>query len=245
MTKESSSKYQTEQISNLACPVYTLNYLIRFINQYKWFFGPWFIAAGIFFGFFGFRMFRVALFIVVAIAVSGLLLFTCYYTFLNGDRQDWVTWVVIGACVSSGLLAGFLSGMLEKYAAAILAGWAGFLFGVILNETVIYLASAAWLFWVVNIISAVIFCALGFLFIDNAIVQSTSFIGAYMLNKGVGIMAGGFPNIYVLIKMIKANAISSINPLFYAYFAGIILMTIVFIVFQTKVWLRKKQEKDA
>lgn len=244
LKKNTDGTYTTSQTSSMACPVFTMNGLIQFIDQYKWIFGPCFIAVGIFFGFVGLGLFKVALFIVSAIAVAGLLLFICYATFLSDNTEVWLGWTMVGVSVALGLVAGFLSVYLENYAAAILAGWGGFLLGVMLNETVLWLANAAWLFWVVNISFAIIFAILGFCFIDHAIVFATSFIGAYMMLKGIGIMAGGFPNIYVLIKMIKSGAIDSIDPAFYGYMAGIVVMTILCIVFQWKFWLKKKQEKE-
>jgi len=245
MTKNADGSYSTSQTSSMACPVFTMNGLIQFIDQYKWFFGPGFIAVGIFFGFVGLGLFKVALFIVMTIAVAGVLLFICYATFLKDTTEVWVGWLMVGISVILGLVAGGLSVMLENYAAAILAGWGGFLLGVMLNETVLWLANQAWLFWVVNIVLALVFALLGYKFVDHAIVFATSFIGAYMMMKGIGIMAGGFPNIYVLIEMIKNGAIDSIDPVFYAYMAGVVIMTIVCVVCQWKTWLKKKQEKEA
>lgn len=241
----SDGSYVTSQTSSMACPVFTMNGLIQFIDQYKWIFGPSFIVVGIFFGFVGLGLFKVALFIVMTIAVAGLLLFICYATFLSDNTEVWVGWTMVVVSVILGLIAGGLSVMLEKYAAALLAGWGGFLLGVMLNETVLWLANSAWLFWIVNITMAIGFAVLGFCFFDHGIVFATSFIGAYMMLKGIGIMAGGFPNIYVLIEMIKSGAIDTIDPAFYGYMAGIVVMTIVCIVFQWKFWLKKKQEKEA
>ena len=54
--------------------------------------------------------------------------------------------------------------------------------------------------------------------------------------RGIGIMAGGFPNEYVLINQIQSGAISSIDPVFYAYLAGIVVMTIICSIVQWKMW---------
>ena len=64
-----------------------------------------------------------------------------------------------------------------------------------------------------------------------------------MVMKGIGMMAGGFPNIYVLIQMIEDGAIDSIDPVFYAYLAGVIVLTIISTIFQFKCWLKPKQEQ--
>jgi len=240
----STKEYETTQTSNYACPVFTMNGLIQFIDTYKWIFGVSMIAGGIFFGFIGLGLFKVALFIVMTIAVAGLLLFICYATFLSSNTEAWVGWTMLGVSVALGLVAGFLSVKLEKFAAAILAGWGGFLLGVMVSETVLWLAGAAWLMWVINIAFALVFAILGYIFVDHAIVFATSFIGAYMMMKGIGIMAGGFPNIYVLVNMIEEGAIDSIDPAFYGYMAGVVVMTVICSVFQWKYWLKKKQAAE-
>ena len=114
---------------------------------------------------------------------------------------------MLGVSAVLGLIAGALSVKLEKFAAAILSGWGGFILGVMVSETVLWLAGAAWLCWVINISFAIVFAIIGYIFCDHAIVIATSFVGAYMMMKGIGIMAGGFPNVYVLIQMIEAGVI--------------------------------------
>jgi len=237
--------YYSSQTSGMACPIFTMNALIQFIDEYKFIFGFAFIGVGIFMGILGFKLFQVALFIVTTIAIAFLILFIFYATFLSDNTEAWVGWLVLFFAVVLGLIGGFLMTKLEKFAGAILAAWGGFLLGVLLNETVMWLANSAVLFWIVNIVMAIIFGVLGFIMFDHAVCYGTAFIGSYMVMKGIGIMAGGFPNIYVLIKMIENNAISSIPGVFYAYLAGIIVLTIICSVIQYKCWLKPKKEKDA
>lgn len=237
--------YYTAQNSKMACPVFTMNALIQFIDEYKFIFGFAFIGLGLFFGILGFKLFQVALFIVVTIAVAFLILFIFYATFLSTNTASWVGWLVLAFAVLLGMLGGFLATKVEKFAGAILAGWGGFLIGVLLNETIMWLANSSVLFWIVNIVCALIFAALGFFMFDHAICFATSFIGSYMVMKGIGIMAGGFPNIYVLIEMIENNAIDTIPGVFYAYLAGVVVLTIICTIIQFKFFLKKKQQEEA
>lgn len=243
-SSDSGVEFTTTQSSALACPLFTANALIQFIDEYKWIFGIVFIVVGLFFAFFGFKLFQIALFIVGTVVVSFLILFIFYATFLKENTKEWVGWTVFACSILLGLLAGFLLVKLEKFAGAILAGWGGFLLGVLLCETVLYFAKSAVLFWVVNVAFAIIFAALGFFMFDHAVMISTAFIGSYMTMKGIGIMAGGFPNIYVLIEMIENNAINTIPGVFYAYLAGIIILTVICTVIQYKFFLKKKQQDE-
>lgn len=243
-SNDDGTEYYTTQSSYYACPIFTLNALFQFVLEYYYIFGPAFIVIGLFFALVGFKLFQVALFIVATIVVAGLLLFVCYATFLASNTTVWVGWLTLSICVVLGLLGGFLTVFLEKFAGALLSAWGGFLLGVIINETVVWLAGSVALFWIINICCAIIFFILGFMFFDYAIMLATSFIGSYMMMKGIGIMAGGFPNIYVLIKMIEDGAIDTIDPVFYAYMAGIIICFIFSAIFQYKCFLKKKVEEE-
>lgn len=171
----------------------------------------------------GRKLFSAAIFIVGAIIVSGLILMIFYSTFLSDNTASWLTWLIVSLSIAVGLVCGFLLMKVEKIGGALLAGWGGFILGVVLNETVFYLASSAVLFWCINIGFAVVFGLLGFFFFNQAVMLATSFIGAYMTMRGIGIMAGGFPNEYVLINEIQSGAINNIDPVFYAYLAGIVV----------------------
>lgn len=236
--------YYATQKSELGCGVFTANALIQFVDEYSWFFGIGFIVLGVFFGLMGLKLFNVALFLVGTIVVAGLILFIFYASFLQDNTKEWVSWTVLSFSVLLGLISGFLLVKLEKFAGAILAAWGGFLLGVLINETVMWLAGSAVLFWVINVVMALVFFAIGYKFFDQAVMISTSFIGSYMMMKGVGIMAGGFPNIYVLIKMIEDGAIESIDPVFYAYLFGIVVLTVLTSIFQFKVWYKKREAEE-
>lgn len=197
--------YTTTQTSYEACPVFTYNALIQFIQDYKYIFGFIFIGIGIFLGFFGRKIINAAVFIVVALIVTGLILIIFYSTFLSDNTESWVSWLVVSLSIIFGLVCGFFAQKVEKIGGALLAGWGGFVLGVTLNETVFYLANSTVLFWCVNVGFAVIFAALGFFFFNQAVIVATSFIGAYMTMRGIGIMAGGFPNEYVLINEIQSG----------------------------------------
>lgn len=246
LTKGSTSAtYYSSQSSNYACPVFTANALVQFLDEYKFVFGFLFIGIGLFMAVLGFKLFQAALFIVVTIVVSFLLMFIFYATFLSANTKEWVGWTVFASSVLIGLLAGFLMTKLEKFAGAVLAAWGGFLLGVLLNETVLWLANSAVLFWCVNIIMAIVFGILGFVMFDHAVCFGTAFIGSYMTFKGIGIMAGGFPNIYVLINEIESGAVASIPGVFYAYLTGIVVMTGLCSYAQWKCWVAKKREEES
>jgi len=241
LTSTGAFSFATTQTSSYACPIFTFNALIQFVQEFKYIFGTIFILIGLFLAFLGRKLFSAALFIVAAIIVTGLILIIFYSTFLSDNTESWVSWLVVSLSILVGLVCGFLLTKVEKIGGALLAGWGGFVLGVTLNETVFYLANSSVLFWCVNVGFAVVFALLGFIFFNPAVILATSFIGAYMTMRGIGIMAGGFPNEYVLINEIQSGAIDNIDPVFYAYLAGIVIMTIVCYIVQMKMF--KKMEE--
>jgi hypothetical protein len=193
-------------------------------------------VIGLFLAFLGRKLFSAAIFIVGAIIVTGLILIIFYSTFLSDSTSSWLPWLIVSLSIVVGLICGYFLMKVEKIGGALLAGWGGFILGVVLNETVFYLASSAVLFWCINVGFAVVFALLGFFFFNYAVMLATSFIGAYMTMRGIGIMAGGFPNEYVLINEIQSGAISNIDPVFYAYLAGMVVQTIACFVVQIKMF---------
>ena len=76
---------------------------------------------------------------VSAILVVFGILLIFYTSFLKDSTQNWVGWTVLSCSILIGLVAGFFMMKLERFGAAVLAGWGGFLIGVMLNEMVLYL----------------------------------------------------------------------------------------------------------
>ncbi len=228
--------YATYQTSSTACPIFTFNALIQFIQDFKYIFGPIFIVIGLFLAILGRKLFSAAIFIVGALIVTGFILMIFYSTFLADNTATWLSWLVVSLAIVVGVVCGFLLTKVEKIGGALLAGWGGFVLGVVLNETVLYLATSEVLFWCINVGLAVVFALLGFFFFNPAVILATSFIGSFMTMRGIGIMAGGFPNEYVLINQIKSGAIDNIDPVFYAYLAGIVVQTIVCFIIQWKMF---------
>ena len=104
----------------------------------------------------GRKLFTVALFICATVLTAGLILIIFYATFLSDNTAAWLGWLMLSLSIAVGLAVGFLATKLEKLGACLLAAWGGFCAGVLLNETVIYLATSVALFWCINIGFAVV-----------------------------------------------------------------------------------------
>jgi len=182
------------------CPVFSVNALWQFMDDYDYLWGGMLLGAGVFLAFCGRKLFVAAIFMITSIAVVFGILLLFYSTFLKNTTEAWVGWLVLSLSIVVGIFAGYFMTKLQRVGAAVLAGWGGFMLGLFLNETVIYLSGSIAVFWIVNFGCAGVLAILAFFSYNHAIILSTSFIGAYFMWRGVSLYAGGFPNEFTLIN---------------------------------------------
>ena len=185
-----------------ACPSFTSNALWDFLKDYNYLWGAVFILGGIFLCFLGRKLFGVAIFVITVFVSIFLLLLLFYTVFLSENTEDWVGWTVLACSVIIGLIIGFIMYRLQRIGAAILAGWGGFMLGLLLNETVLYKAESEILFWCVGIACGIVCALLTFVIYNHIIIISTAFMGAYFFWRGISLYAGGYPNEFELIKQV-------------------------------------------
>lgn len=140
LTLVSQGTYHTVMTSSSACPIFTYNALIAYLVTYRYIFGPIFMLIGLFMALAGRKFFKVAVILIGGFIVTFFILTICYQTFLQTASQEWVNWLTVGLSIALGLACGFIALKLERFGACMLAGWAGFCIGVLLNESVLYLA---------------------------------------------------------------------------------------------------------
>jgi len=203
-----------------------MNALWTFMEENKWIWTALFVGIGVFLCFLGRKLFKVTIFIVAAtLTVFGILLLF-YTTFLKDTTENWVGWLILVCSILIGLVVGFFVTKLERLGAALIAGWGGFLGGMLLNETILFLAQATWLFWVVSIGCAIIAAVLSFFFFEHVLIIGTAFAGAYMFFRGISFYAGGFPNEFTLAEELKDGVDGVFSGWFYLYLALIVAMSI-------------------
>lgn len=138
-------------------------------------------------------MFIWTVFLIGATATVCGIMVLFYSTFLKTSTAVWVGWVVLSCSILLGLGIGFLCTKMLRGAAAVIAGYGGFMLGVVINESWLYIYHSSALFWCVNVAFAVAFAILAFIFFNQAVILSTSFLGSYFVMRGISAFAGGFP----------------------------------------------------
>lgn len=215
-----------------------MNALWQFIEDYTWIWTALFIGIGVFLCFLGRWLFKATIFVVAATLTVFAILLLFYATFLEDTTEAWVGWTVLVCSILIGLVVGFFVMKLERLGAALIAGWGGFLGGMLLNETVLFLAESQILFWCVNIGCAVAAAVAAIFLFEHVLKIGTAFAGSYMIFRGISFYAGGWPNEFTLAKQMNKDVDGAFSAWFYAYLAGIVLMTIL------GSWVQYKHNAD-
>lgn len=75
---------------------------------------------------------------------------------------------------------------------------------------------------------------MSFFIFDHALIISTTIVGSYAFVRGISLYAGRYPNEFTLVELIQKGLIKSIDPMFYAYLAGILVSIVIGMVVQYK-----------
>jgi len=234
--------------SSSVCSVYSIGAFMQLFETYWWLFGTICLVSGFFLALFGRALLRIVLFIIGLFGTVFLVIVIFYSTFLNDQTADWVFWTVLAGSALVGALIGFLFTKLARFGGAVLAGFGGFLVGMVIFEAWLYMYELEWLLWVSGAVLALLFFGLGYKFFEPAVIGSTSFIGSYFIARGVGCFVdnASFPSVITLVDQVESGGIDAISPYYYIYFTAILLMTIIGCVVQYKMWKRRAaKKKDA
>lgn len=148
----------------------------------KYAFGSIILVLGLIFCFFGKK------FLIFTEIMTGVILFlfiTLYFILSNVSvtLNTWQFWTIVGAACLVGALAGYFISKLEWLPPVILAGFVGFIAGVLLyNLALKYVQSNPTLvYWLCVGFSILIFAIIGSFFTTWIIIVSTSIIGSFAI----------------------------------------------------------------
>jgi len=198
------------------------------------------IAGGIVLVFFGLKLVKPSICFggfLTCIFLSILFFYTIYADSVD-ELKTFYYWLGGGAVV--GLLVGWFLAYFVKLGAAILAGWGGFMLGLILNEAFLYTFELVWLFWTANVVCALVCAVLTFKIFDHMMIFSTAVIGSYGLVRGVSCYAGHYYNEFVVIELLKSGAIDQVDPYYWGYVGGFVVFAIIGSWYQFRMMPKKK-----
>ena len=147
---------------------------------------------------------------------------------------------MLGICVVAGGGIGFLLVKSRKAGIAIMAAWGGATLGFILTTALVI--ENVYAYWGLIVACALVCAFLAFKTEKLVIMCATAHIGSYLAIRGISMYAGGFPNESALRSELSSGALTwdSFPKTFYAYFAGIIVLSGISFWYQ-----RKHNKKEA
>lgn len=237
--------YTATLTGKVSCATYSINAFFDLVAEYNWLFAIIFMCIGLPFCFMGRKFFSCIVFVVGVLLTVGIINLLFYATFLSNNYEYWVFWVVFSCSILAGVAVGFVLFKCQKLGAACIAGWGGFLGGLVINTTLLFLAQQEWLFWVVAIGCAVAAALCAFLFYFPTIITVTSFTGAYFFIRGISLfIPDSYPNEFTLINELENGAVENISYWFYLYLGFILIFTILGMIVQCHFKAEKEEHGE-
>jgi hypothetical protein len=176
---------------------------------------------------FGRALLKPTLFLTGVLLAAFIIIYIFYTTFLKTTTKVWIGYAVLGGSIIVGLLVGFVLAKFVKVGAFILAGWGGFAVGLLIYNALFSNIDSPFAFWGVTIGVALVFGVLTVFLFDHIFIQATAILGAFLFTYGIGLVAGHYPNPFTIVELIKNNQWKGMDPLFYAYMGGTLLLYII------------------
>lgn len=161
------------------------------------------VVIGFFICFFGLKLYKPIFFIAGTLVTMGIIILIFYSTFLKSTTESWVPWVVLSGALLVGLLVGFIVMKISILGAFVLAFFGGYCGALLLWNTFLYLFTTSnALFYSFTIGIALICGILALIFFDHCVILGSAMAGSFMVIAGIGIVAGGYTNPFLIEKTI-------------------------------------------
>jgi hypothetical protein len=97
----------------------------------------------------------------------------------------------------------------------------------LLYNAFLYKINSQVFFWIFIVALALICGILALIVYDHALILATSLAGAFLFTAGIGLVAGHYPNPFTIVEQLKNGTIDHIDPIFYAYLAGTLVLWVL------------------
>ena len=90
----------------------------------------------------------------------------------------------------------------QKFGGFCLAAWGGFSMGILLYNSFLYYVESQTALWCFAVGVGVLYTVLMFYYFDHILIHATAMIGSFIFITGIGLVAGGFTNPFMIAKYI-------------------------------------------
>lgn len=183
----------------------------------------------------GRTIFKPIVFIVSVFAAFSIVMLISYSTFLSDNPKAWAGWVTIGVAVVLGLFLGWLLIKFIRIGIFIVAAMGGYSVGLLLYNAFMYNIHSQTGFWCFTIGVALLFGVLSLSFFNHLLIHATAIFGSFLAVYGIGLVAGRYTNPFTIGELIDNGQWTGLDPVFYAYLAGNVVLYAMGVIYQYKV----------
>ena len=221
--------------SKSGCPILKLNAIWNYLSKYRMYLIPVLIIIGLFFLVLGSCFTKISVFLISAITIVFIILLILYSFILSFSTPEWVGWIILPVSVIIGVIAGFFLASFLKLGTFVIGAWFGATLAMILFEMFVYkISSKEFVLWIMIALLGLIIGILALKFLKTILIIGTSFIGAFMVVRGVSFYIGGYPNEFELYNEIQVGNIDNVPYTFYIYAAFIVILAVIGAIVQYK-----------
>lgn len=191
-----------------------------------------FLVVGFIVCFLGRTLFKPVIFIAGVLLSVALVWVIFYSTFLTENTKQWVGWVVLAGSILLGLIIGCLFVKIVRLGAFVLAAWGGYCLGLLIYNSFLYFMKSQVGFWCFTIGVALICGLLALWFFEHILILATALAGSFLVINAIGLVAGRYQNPFTIAQELENGVIDHIDPVFYAYLAGNLVLFLMGALFQ-------------
>jgi len=216
--------------------------LAKFVDAVSPFLGIILIVGGGGLTFAGAKLILIAFTLLVGLTVTGVLFMVTYNLFIPSGSSSGLYIGVMIVCLLIGGVLGYLSQKFAKaWATTLLATWAGFV-------AMSLLVKAAGIYNSTAVICLSIAGAVGGGFLGKKLDKhiksfGTAFIGSYLLIRGIGVYAGGYPSESEIAKNAESGKVQKYDAMIWAYLGMFVFFMVAGSFVQLKYLKAAEEEK--
>lgn len=234
--------------SKYSCPKLNFYFVYQVLVERPYIFGSALILLGLFELLLGQKMSKVTVFIITCACVIILVFIFFFQFIIPSGVSETIVWFVLAIAIIVGLILGFfITKYKEKIFGIVLGIVLGYIIGQILVNLVLIRISTSYqklIQYLTYFGLMIVFAVLSIFFFNYIMIFATALIGAYAIVRGISFFAGGFPNEMTVADLIAKNETEQLKELLtwyvYLYLAGFLVLFIVGMVVQIKIFKKKK-----
>ena len=237
-------------VSKHGCPQLDLYFVYKTIMDRFYIFGSALILLGLFELFLGHKLVTATIFIFSA-AVVVIFVFVLFFQYIiPGGVHESIVWFVLAIAIILGLVLGyFVAKYKDKVFGIIMGSLLGYIVGQIVYNLVLnHIDFNQKALQIITYVVCIAICiALGICLFNIVTIFSTALIGAYAVIRGISIFVGGFPNETTIADLVSREETEQLKQLLnwkvYCYLAGWLVLFVVGLVVQIKIFAADKDEE--